>query len=366
MLKDSTKILNVKIWTCDKGASLVLVALMMTVLFGFSALAVDYGKFVSEKRALVTDADAASLAGAQEFGQSVLQGKTKSEAETAAIASAKDYAVKNGIIESEIESIIIDKDASGNYIRPYKIRVNVKRESDYIFGKVLNFNTMDIRAHAAAITGPVVSGIGISPVFFPDAPTANPGTEYILKYGANNDVNNYIGGTYGALDIEGSDSTGSEYSEYLKLGYPGSISIGQYIDSLDGNKIGTTTDAIAPYALKGDTDSRIQRCLNYCTHGPITPTDLQNDPTIVAGCPRVITVPVVSLAEFDSNNKKVKVVDFAAFYISDYKNPPGETGAGKEAIYGYFMNYFNAVGVVDDNPDNYSTEGVWAVNLDKL
>lgn len=47
----------------EKGAVLVIVALLMAVLLGFTGLVIDYGNFLSEKHKLLNAAEAAALAG---------------------------------------------------------------------------------------------------------------------------------------------------------------------------------------------------------------------------------------------------------------------------------------------------------------
>ncbi|MEX2047679.1 MAG: pilus assembly protein TadG-related protein [Chloroflexota bacterium] len=54
----------------DKGQTVVLVALMFTMLMGFGALSVDLGRFYAERRFTQTAVDAAALACARAYGQS--------------------------------------------------------------------------------------------------------------------------------------------------------------------------------------------------------------------------------------------------------------------------------------------------------
>jgi hypothetical protein len=49
----------------DSGQTVVLVALMFTVLMGFAALGIDVGRFYSERRFVQDAVDAAALAGAR-------------------------------------------------------------------------------------------------------------------------------------------------------------------------------------------------------------------------------------------------------------------------------------------------------------
>ena len=53
----------------DSGQTVVLVALMFTVLMGFAALGIDVGRFYSERRYLQDAVDAAALACAREYAQ---------------------------------------------------------------------------------------------------------------------------------------------------------------------------------------------------------------------------------------------------------------------------------------------------------
>jgi len=77
-----------RIFREEKGQTLVLTALCGSVLLGFVGLAVDIGVLFHTKRSLQTAADAAALAGAQDF----LYHQSASHARTAAC----DAAAKNG------------------------------------------------------------------------------------------------------------------------------------------------------------------------------------------------------------------------------------------------------------------------------
>ncbi|KAF5056625.1 putative Flp pilus-assembly TadE/G-like protein [anaerobic digester metagenome] len=80
-----------KILKEEDGQALVLVALMMVVLIGFAAIAVDIGMVTWQKSNLQNAADAAALAGAMD-----LPNKTSAE------DSALDLAGKNGIKATKI------------------------------------------------------------------------------------------------------------------------------------------------------------------------------------------------------------------------------------------------------------------------
>src|SRR5688572_8207420 len=68
----------------ERGQAIVLVALSLVVLLLFAALAVDGGRFVSERRYLQNAADAAALAGVLEWRQALGRGETEAQAEVSA------------------------------------------------------------------------------------------------------------------------------------------------------------------------------------------------------------------------------------------------------------------------------------------
>src|SRR3954452_14702008 len=70
----------------ERGQTILLTAVFLTVLLGMAALAVDLGAWYKEQRALQARVDAAALAGAQDLPYDT----------TAANADAASYAAKNG------------------------------------------------------------------------------------------------------------------------------------------------------------------------------------------------------------------------------------------------------------------------------
>lgn len=118
----------------EGGQVLVLAALMMTVLMGIAALAVDVGMVTVTKSKLQNDADAAALAGAMEISS----GKTKAE------KAARDYAKVN---DSKLEdsNIMATADVSAR-----TIEVVCTKKVSYTFAKVLGFNDTQVSASAVA------------------------------------------------------------------------------------------------------------------------------------------------------------------------------------------------------------------------
>src|SRR5690606_4536767 len=79
----------------ERGQTLVQVALMLVVLLGFAALAIDGGMVYAERRHMQNAADAGALAGAREL--------CLSGSETLAIEKARAYTVgQNGAASADV------------------------------------------------------------------------------------------------------------------------------------------------------------------------------------------------------------------------------------------------------------------------
>jgi hypothetical protein len=145
----------------EAGQSIVLVALWLTVLMGFAAIAVDVGRFYAERRYLQNAADAAALAAAN----AMIQGKSISDAELA----ARDVLTRNFANDPtgnpppppSLLPVYADGHAGeGEYLRDGilvsagEVRIALKNPVHYTFGRVLNLVNQDIGAQArAAYTG---------------------------------------------------------------------------------------------------------------------------------------------------------------------------------------------------------------------
>ncbi len=74
----------------ERGVSAVIVALLVTALFGFAAIAIDVAEVVAEKRQLQNGADAAALAVAKDCATKATCGSAAATANTFADANADD------------------------------------------------------------------------------------------------------------------------------------------------------------------------------------------------------------------------------------------------------------------------------------
>lgn len=132
---------NKKLVKDEKGAVAVLVAILLTVFIGVTALVVDYGFLAYTRRDLQIAADAAALAGAQEM---LILGDEATANQALIYQKVKEYAEINGISESELIPAP-DIDVDKGYVK-----VVVERDVSNFFAHVIGFNTSKVAARAKA------------------------------------------------------------------------------------------------------------------------------------------------------------------------------------------------------------------------
>lgn len=118
----------------EDGQVIVLFALMLVVLLGFTALAIDTGTVYLTKSKLQNAADAAALAGALDLPNSATAENT-----------AKDYAVLNGADRATTQATTPYEGDSD------KIEVICTKNVKYTFARVLGFTDKDVSARAVAV-----------------------------------------------------------------------------------------------------------------------------------------------------------------------------------------------------------------------
>ena len=127
----------------ERGQALVLFALALGVLLGFTALAVDVGIFLHQRRDLQNDADAAALAGAAYLPNA-----------TVATQKSQDWAAKNFDDGNEVvKSIQVSTYRAPND----RIAVEVEQEVSFLFGRALGLISGTMHASATAGRVPVTA-----------------------------------------------------------------------------------------------------------------------------------------------------------------------------------------------------------------
>lgn len=216
----------------ERGQALVMFILALGVLFGMTAMAIDVGSFLRQKSDLQKTADAASLAGAVELPDSAVLADSK----------AREWAQKNGIDVDEGDELVVSVSPDQN-----SVTVEVTREAPFIFGRVLGFSTVDIRASATAKVGSPLNLAGILPFgVLQSAVTEslNDGSPVTLKY----DASDPRAGNFGPIVVDGTGSNIHEQS--IMYGTNNSVcALSQGSDCPDptvgtqtGNMVGATRD----------------------------------------------------------------------------------------------------------------------------
>ena len=278
----------------EKGSVVVITALAMTAILGFTALVVDIGLLFFTRGALVRAADSAALAGVQELPEN------PEEAEN----MASHYASLN----TSADNVEIEVNTDRN-----SVKVTLDKNVNFSFANILGISSQVATASSQAQSGGITSLRGAAPFMVPDTDFST-GSDYVLKYGANVSEWETIPGSYGAAQFSHSESA-DEFQDFIEKGYPEEIEVGDWLEPLHGVKSGPTSQGI-DYRLEG------------CNHEvPCSFEDYKKD------CTRIIFVPVYDPDSLSSG--KVKVTGFAAFFLEDH------VGSGNEnEVEGRFMEMY--------------------------
>jgi len=293
----------------ERGQGLVLAAFAMVVIFGFAAMAIDVGLFLQERRDLQKSADAAALAGAQELPASPGDAQQKTE----------EWAAKNGIDASELESI----DITSTYAANDTITVEVKRDVPFVFARVLGFSNDTMRADGTARVGSPAAMGGLTPFgVLEDAIELDEPT--VLKYDAN-DVDH---GNFGALGIDGNGA--STYRETIKYGSETALC------SQSQETCADPTTETEPGNMTGPTRTgvnwRIDETSTACDefdevfqeHGDTYRLKTRCNPFGPGGAhdsKRVVIVPVIE--ELCHGHCDVTILKFAMFFLEELDSCTG-------------------------------------------
>ena len=132
----------------QRGQSMVLTLVFLTVLLGMAAAVVDVGAWYRAHRQTQSTADATALAGAQELPDSATS-KTL----------ALDYAGRNGggVTSSDV-TFTSEREANDT------IHVTARKTVPGLFTKLLGISTVTARSVAAARTSPMTSAKWVAPI----------------------------------------------------------------------------------------------------------------------------------------------------------------------------------------------------------
>jgi hypothetical protein len=319
----------------ERGQIAILVGVMMTGIIGFSALAIDVGSLVSDKRDLQNAADAMALAGAQELGPDPAS-------VSAARATAQTWASKNGVAPDEIVTPIdvdlqhlegCDQHPPGPDCRLNpQITVTLHRHHPTILARVIGIGSVDLEVTASAIKTSPGGSDGITPwsVLESAVESAPPGTLTTLKW----DANDILKGNTMPIQIDGSG--GAVYEETIKHGSIGTLCSVEALkygcvptaeecldatcDSLTGDKIGPTKQG-----LQYIYDNTDPACNEF---SQVFATNADGSYSLKAECNpfvegskrslRVIIVPIIE--SLGNGTSPVAIKEFGLFFLEGTKS----------------------------------------------
>ncbi len=260
----------------ESGQVLIVVALILPMLLGMAALAVDLGNYASERRSLQNSADSIALASSRDLPSS-----------DAAVASGQAWATKNGVPLSAV-TITVTQASTGNP-NP-TVTVDVKKGHNFVFGRVIGLSSKNVGAHAVAIKTSPGGLAGVSPwsVLQSAEQAATPGAEVTLKYDATNPTN----GNFGIMQLDLMSNTDPHCDTFTEV-FSGPVN-GQY-----------NLNPLCNPWLDGSYPSL-----------------------------RVIIIPVIS--SLCNGSCSVTVVSFALFWLDGY--PSGQCTGNTCEIQGRFVN----------------------------
>ncbi|MGG3468013.1 TadE/TadG family type IV pilus assembly protein [Neobacillus pocheonensis] len=276
----------------ESGAALVIVAISMVALLGFTALVIDGGRLYAEKSKLQKAMDSTVLAGAQ--------GLRTSEAQ--AISIAKDISKNNGFEVSESDLTITSES-----IKATK-QVNVPMT----FAKAIGMNNATVSATAKAIIAPLKKAGGIAPLAIEQDEVPNA---IILNCGKSNPGTHH--GNCGYLDFgNGGDGLANAFIN------------GATYDV--GSKIVETEP--------GGKQGKVDEAINTLINNDAAKSQCQSASTADNSCDRVITIVVIDSWDGANGKSNLNVVGLAAYWIEKYEDKklygkfikmvsPGEIGS---------------------------------------
>jgi Flp pilus assembly protein TadG len=287
----------------EKGQMAVIIALVIPVLVGTIALGTDIAVLYYNWNVLQKAADAGALAGANYLPDNPTQAK----------ATANQFAENNGVLAAEIVSTSVASDDSS-------ITMTAQRTVPYYFAKVLGLTNgaVSVTASAAPQYAPSTVGAG-SPSQLPPGGDNNAtngtyctntggcglipiGLDYNTKYTDGQQVilqQGQVGaGNWDLLALGGVG--GNNLRTNIADGYSGPISVGDWITTEPGKKVGPVDQGF---------QDRLTLAQSTDPNGTSSSHVLNN--------PRVLVVPVVNW-ENPNGRKLVQVTAFASVWLDSY------------------------------------------------
>jgi Flp pilus assembly protein TadG len=203
----------------QRGQILVMLSILIPVMLGVVAMAVDISTFDWNWARMQSAADAAVLAGASNLPTSPSR----------AIATATAYAETDGMLASEVTTPTVAVDG-------LSISITLARVVPYYFGRVLGLTASPVVVTSTAGLLTTGSVTGALPIGLSVQTTYAYGQSITLQPGGG------APGSWGALAL--GCTGGSCYSNNLANGYSGTLTVGDTVANEPGGKTGPTSTGI--------------------------------------------------------------------------------------------------------------------------
>ena len=333
----------------ERGQVFLFVALLLGVIGGMGAIAIDLGSYSAERRDLQNAADAIALAASQDLPDA-----------GAANWTANSWQTKNKAGNATM-TVTVRQQSLPDTPNP-SVKITLTRSHNFSFARLIGITSTNVSANATAIRtspgGVPGGGGGLMPWSVLEAVknSASPGTTLVLKYDSNNVTN----GNFGALRVDGNGA--SIYRGSIENGttnglcavsVPSCTYASSSVQTQPGNMTGPT---------RTGTDDRISTTDTACDTWAEAVVDVGGKQLVKPECnpftkggnlnsKRIIVVPVIlSLCDGACN---VTVTEFALFFLEGYGSG-GCTGNDCE-IEGRFISSNTSLGAIAGIYDSDST-----------
>jgi len=297
---------------------MLVTAILMVVVLGFAAMAIDVGLAYRDRRDLQNDVDAAALAGSQHLPLNPATAEDR----------AQDWLIKNGIEPTQITSIDVESGLANNDT----IRVEVDDEFGWIFGRVLGLTTSNVGALGKARVGSVGGNNEMMPWAILQGESscldasgdAIWGQDCVVKVGAGSS----IAGWHGALDYDGNGGGSAEYESNIIDGMTDTTycAAGAFSDpcpgttlvaDLDGNKVGGTGQGIETRLASGPAcDNNGNLTDDFDEVFQPDPSGISDFVVVCPDSPRAVIIPIVSIS--GTPVQDVTIVGWTLAYLKAY------------------------------------------------
>jgi Flp pilus assembly protein TadG len=283
-----------------QGQIMVIFALAAVGLVGIAALGIDVFYIYWNKNKLQGGTDAAALAGATYFNNVTFVGKNAACLyATDAQNAACTYALNNGILPSELASVIANSGSQS-------MTVSATRTISALFARVVGIQNFTVSAISVAVLRGLASAANIAPLGLDSTTTYTYGQALTLHNG------NCGAGCWAGLSMQ-SASNGTmganAFRQNLGSGCSCTVKVGDILTVEPGAKVGPIGQGVSDRVAAGNSSD---------------PNGTWSSHTLTDA--RVAVIPVVNWSGCNGNCS-VPVVGFAEVWISS------TTGADINAVF---------------------------------